>query len=388
MVLMSINQNKLVKHILILGGYGGGNVGDYITLDQAIYTLKQHYPQATLSILELNNPALTQGLYPKIPVVSERVNFKKRVMQYVPMLIKENKLAKKLYTQSKTMFKSILNKSMPDQVLTKIRHAPLPIEHFKQADLIYCVGGGYLNDIYRFDLYIRPLQLANQLGIPIETAPLGLGPFTQADSLKNLTAAFQHAKVRVRDEKSAQWVKPLLNPEVCPDDGHAWAARQPGKVPSLRTERLRLAICPLISIEDDQEALFSQWWKAAINHIDNTLPIEWVPFSFDYNQDREAQLLRSLWPDKPVIMPLPHDFTPPVQAIQQADVVITGRFHATVMANNFNVPCLSVYCSDFYRSKLEPLALPNRTLVHAFHTLPVEHVPQVIQSLLAQHAVV
>jgi polysaccharide pyruvyl transferase WcaK-like protein len=366
-------------HIVVWGGYGGGNVGDYLTLDQGLHTLKTRYSAATIHILDLTNPGLTQSLFPDVQVISQKT-----------LIYTGKHWASKVgYRVAQAYSRVSALPLLPSPLQTTL------IKTLKRADLLYCVGGGYFNDVYNLDGFLMPLEWAKQLGIPIETAPVGVGPFNQPTALHRFVRVFSGGSITVRDAASAEQIKPYLHHTLAPDDGFAWAARYAEANPDLnptpfyptdhcakKNPRLKVAVCALHSQEGDDPTLFNQWWQTVCAELGDVMSIEWLPFSFDYRPHLEAQLMQRIWPNLTVLMPTRQHFHLPVQAIRQADVVLTGRFHPAVLSASFNKPCIAVYSSDYYASKLHPLANPGQCVVRHYASLSTPDVANLIATLL------
>jgi polysaccharide pyruvyl transferase WcaK-like protein len=358
------------RYMMLWGGYGGGNVGDYITLDAAITQVGQQFSDKQILILDLQNPALTQSLFPHIRVITDA-----GLVGYGPSV--RAKLAYKL------ALKRLNQLANPTAWLPPMALLPQWVQCLNQSACMLLVGGGYLNDIYDLNSYLQPINVANRLQVPIITAPLGIGPFTHEANRQQVIQALRLAQVQVRDEKSAQWLAPAVQATVTQDHGVQWVLQQwpqPVKRQWLPGKPLRIGVCAFA--EGTQKHLFIEWWKTLRPELESEYKCQWFPFNFDFRENEEDQLHRSFWPEFCAIKPTTDSFQLPIASLREVDLVVTGRFHSVIIANGFGVPCLAVYGSPYYESKLIPLAKSGKCITAHFNTLTGNGLHQRINTLL------
>jgi polysaccharide pyruvyl transferase WcaK-like protein len=221
--------------------------------------------------------------------------------------------------------------------------------------MLYLVGGGYLTDLFDVESFILPVKLAGYFGVPVETAPLGIGPFNHPWNVKRLKDALADAKVRVRDVDSQRICRGCGIPaELRKDDGF-----RVSEVMEIQHGNAKTS--PLIGvnfyhqhggIDRDREAT---WWRELLLLLKtNGARIEGFCFHNSLPSDfsQTVQLFEAAGlPAKQVRFP-DWDFRDACRRLTDYDVIVTSRFHAVVIAGALEIPAIAVANGEYYDSKM------------------------------------
>ena len=60
------------------------------------------------------------------------------------------------------------------------------------------VGGGYLTDLFEFEFYILPVEVARLCGVKVSNSALGIGPFSDPWNANKFQKALQGTRVLTR----------------------------------------------------------------------------------------------------------------------------------------------------------------------------------------------
>ncbi|MEB3286195.1 MAG: polysaccharide pyruvyl transferase family protein [Vampirovibrionales bacterium] len=392
----------------IWGGYGGGNVGDYLTLALAIKDLngegrackilngyghdtqKQFPDHEVINLITPPDPkkaGLLSELKYKIACKYQQVAFS--ALRKLSTVIREPEKLRTIYRRSSAPWLSCL----------------------AGAEKLYLVGGGYLNDMFEVDS-LRILEAAHYFGIPVETAPVGLGPFKSELAQAQFAQVLKSARLRVRDTESLALAKTMgLEATLQPDDGFRIAELLPANAhrKSLHNpeRKLKIGLCifeqfgahpmskPRAHQAPDDNKTLSQrdWWfgflkalkTACIDHTAGGIEIE--GFSFDERLSFEYATMTRLLPEIEASFSLDSKVILPFQNFRHAithlrdhyDAVITCRFHAAVVAQAYGIPTLAFAAGEYYVAKMESVKA-NASLCDV--ACPDRHTPEEAVELL------
>jgi polysaccharide pyruvyl transferase WcaK-like protein len=232
-----------------------------------------------------------------------------------------------------------------------------------QAEQLYLAGGGYLSDIFLLDPCLRPVQLAVDLGVPVVTAPLGLGPFTNPACADKVVRLLSSAELQVRDPVSLAYCqKRGLKATLAPDDAFGlinnWAAKS---APATTGRPPKIGVCIFPQSGRPGNRDFSAWWIACLRGLKEEFPQFAIEgFCFHTAPNEEAAEMTRLFPLaglSPNQMRTPDtDFRRATLALREYDFIIATRFHAVTAANVFQIPNVAIAAGEYYTVKMRAAA--------------------------------
>ena len=331
------------QRVVIWGGYGWGNVGDELTLAVAVHDLRQ---QGVNRITILTpTPGYTKALFPDADVIPYRP------------VAQRNKL---LRAAAKACEK-VLGISLPKPALLaemQLAKNDNWVSALQQADCLYLVGGGYFSSLFSiFDRFLLPVEVAKQHGIPVATAPLGIGPFDDKRIIKKFVNAFQGASLVVRDETSASFCRDLgLEVEIKRDDGFRVTEILDFDAPSCvqhKLPRLGVNFFPQHGANNTSE--LRNWWLEFLRiAVKSNIQVEGFCFHNQISEDFEAMvdLFSSAGLPAQSVLPPVLDFREACRNLSSYSAIVSSRFHAVVVANATGIPCLGVSSGAYYHAKM------------------------------------
>jgi len=181
------NKLKRAKKILLLGGYGYGNVGDEAQLSATIDIIKEEYPNSIVKVLTPNLSYTARehncsvGLAPRVAFYDQgtskiySINNKNKKS---PIHYLGNEFFKLLFLLRSfwIMFNAVLIKlHLPSFLLGAKRVALL--EEIRTSDLVYFVGGGYLTGKTLSRLWdgMFFIRIANIFKVPVVASGQTIG---------------------------------------------------------------------------------------------------------------------------------------------------------------------------------------------------------------------
>lgn len=362
------------KKALLWGGYGYGNAGDELTLAAAIADLQSAGYQ-DLAILT-PRPGYTRALFQDLDIIS-----------YIPALDNPGgALARKV-------FRRILQRNppgarYPPAFQLKCAHSRRWAEAVKGTELLYLVGGGYLSDLFELDKFLAPVMLARHCGVPIQTAPLGLGPFHHDKSIKAFASAFQDAELVVRDTDSLALCKKIgLQAVLRQDDGFMAAnqmaeSHRPVGKPGTQSV-LGVNFFPQHGAKSGKE--LREWWLAFLRAV-SSRNIEIEGFCFHNQIESDFSAMVEIFHEaglKPSQVRHPDlDFRDACNNLRNYGMVASCRFHAVVVCNAWGIPCAGVSSGGYYSSKMVAACAEND---RCHHLSPDQATPEEAAQLVASY---
>jgi len=331
---------------LIWGGYGWGNTGDEICLAAAVERLRRRGAGA-LAILT-PDPEYTSWLHPDVPALPCRPSHRRLSGRW-------KKFARHLAAGWRPGERGGTDRS--PVFIFQPEWAP----SLARTRRLYLCGGGYLTDFLSLEAILPPILLAAKMGLPIETAPIGIGPFKSDRLAQKIARALGRADLKVRDEVSLAFCRLHgLRASLEPDDAFAWAGRIPSgnvtRIAGLRSRKI--GICLFSQYGAGNNYNWRGWWAQCLRELKTRHPgVEIKGFSFHASPHYEFRETIRIFseaglPANNVLPPL-MDFRQAAAALGNYDFIISARFHAIVLANVFGIPNAAIATGDYYLSKMK-----------------------------------
>ena len=340
--------------LLIWGGYGHGNAGDWLTLAAALHDCGQ--AAGGVATVLSPDPVMVEGLFPEARAVRYRLRRPRGLRGRVREALR--RVGRSLRPVC-WRFRYRLD----DQMRDVAGDGPAEwVEALGQADRLYLAGGGYLTELFDLERFVMPLLAAQRRGLAVATAPIGIGPFRTRAGEALVADALRGARVVVRDDDSAAFCRRHGLPAVVrPDDGFRVREVRPALAPpSARAghEPAKVGVCACPQYGAEAPRRVQAWWGDLLCALRRELPaVALRGFCFhtdptaDYQCTREA-FQRAGLERSDVKPPRPGPWEA-VEDVMACDALATARFHAAVVAGVFGVPCLAVASGAYSRAKME-----------------------------------
>ena len=343
---------QTLKH-LVWGGYGWGNTGDWLALAAAIHDCLRSSGD-TVAVLS-PDPAQTSRFFPSAEAVPYRLRRPSWLQRRVRTAAR---CLGRLLPRARWQFRYGLD----EQTSGGKGGCPGWVEALRQADQLYLAGGGYLTDLFDLERAVMPLLAAQQQGLAVETAPLGIGPFRSRAGERLVARALRGARVVVRDAESAAFCRRHgLAAALRPDDGFRVRELWPELARTrerARDEPARVGVCACPQHGGEAPKRLRAWWARLLQGLGRrTPPVALRGFCFhtdraaDYRTTREAFGQAGL--EASAVEPPREDPREAVEGVLACDAIVTARFHAAVVAAAFGIPCLAVASGAYYRAKMQ-----------------------------------
>jgi polysaccharide pyruvyl transferase WcaK-like protein len=341
---------------LLWGGYSWGNTGDELNLAVALDQLRQ-CPQGELAILS-RNPACTEALFPQVAVVPCEPRPPPRLIRWLRQ-VRLPGHDRRGPGWSQRWLQAL------EAGWVAGKNTPWA-RALARAQRLHMVGGGYLTDRFSVEPYLEPLFAAQRLGVPVSTAPLGIGPFTSPRKARLVAAALRGAELHVRDATSLRFCAAHRLPaHMAPDAGFALervvsmdrAHRESGAPP-----RVGLCVFP-----QSGGAVWTEvrwWWEQCLALLNEGLaPARFEGFCFHTDSRLDYQTLAALFESAGLpaaqVRPPETDFRAAIRLVGQFDLVIAARFHAIVVANVLHIPNVAIATGPYYDAKMQAASRPD-----------------------------
>jgi len=328
---------------LIWGGYGGGNVGDELTLALGVVDMRRRYGNS-FAILS-GTPGYTMALFPDLTVIPYVPSVRAPGIASIPVRAM-NRLHRYKYVPARRYDATAQADSAQSRGWAGV---------MRQCELLYLVGGGYLNDLFDFDLFCLPMEVAKHFNVKIETAPVGVGPFRDAKNAARLQAALAGATLRVRDVDSQAlcqgWGLPV---EMGRDDGFrvTEAVTMPPRAPR---ERPLVGVCYHRQHGGSAGGGEVAWWRELLGLLKAAnVPLEGFCFHnmIPDNFSPLVQLFAEAGLPGTLVRYPDWDFRDACRRVAGYTAVVTSRFHGAVVAGAVGVPTIAVVNGQYYSSKM------------------------------------
>jgi polysaccharide pyruvyl transferase WcaK-like protein len=329
---------------VLWGGYGGGNVGDELTLAVALKDAVARHGERNVAVLTRSVP-YSRHVFPGIRMVEyDAVPSVPRWYEQVGIL--GRRLAG---------LPSGYQRYVPGKQRDGAGGEREWISVLRGAKEFRLVGGGYLSDYFDVEFLLLPVYWAKRSGLRISTAPLGLGPFRRPESEALIASELADAALEVRDRDSLATAARLgLRAELRPDDGFRCREVVDG-LALTRGNKLRLGIN--VTRQTGGRRDFEDWWVEVVRCLAAWPEVEPSGFCFHVNsfldQLATARVFRGAGLSEALVAPPALDFRESARALGAFDAVLTSRFHAAVVANVLGLAGVAVASGEYYEAKME-----------------------------------
>ena len=245
----------------------------------------------------------------------------------------------------------------PVEILNKVRNLEEVKYYLTQVDKLVVNGGGYFNDewiegrmVKLFKIF-TPLLLADQMNLPIVFTGNSLGPFDLGKAFyTNMFGRIEQIKVAARDQMYSKiWFDQLAtHHEVTfiPDDLLFIQPELRELSPTIQLDLDRYILIetyqPIEVIQEEIDA-YKQFVKYMNTEYD--VDVVFLPLNIGDGVTNQGEFLKARIPELDFIDFTDHGYLPvqdAVNLIKNAELVITSRYHALVLAVANQTPILSV----------------------------------------------
>lgn len=358
--------DKIYTQCILWGGYGGGNIGDDITLGVALHDMKSKFGNS-VAILS-SNPNTTHRLFPDVQVIP----YEPPITLWYRILRRFNHLMLKLEHRTITLkyLSVLLNLYFSYTSKITIRSKTLNkntwVQALRNCQQLYLVGGGYLTDLFILSPILLPVFIAKSIEVPINTAPIGIGPFYSKRNSKMVANVLEGIKVIVRDKESLEWCRQNnVFATLRPDDGFRISEIVMDLQSSKLKENLsisRIGVCIFYQHGSTiSYSKFKSWWISFLKFLSQYYEIEGFCFHtnryLDFTTTQEIFYAAGLNP-KFVQAPI-SDFREAVKSLNRYRCIITTRFHAAITAGVLGIPYIAVASGRYYLIKMSAALHPT-----------------------------
>jgi len=332
---------------ILWGGYAAGNSGDELTLAVALKDMQARY-DGSVAILS-KQPGYTMQQFSEAAVIP---------YELVPPADRSStlrRLSRKLDWQ--VLGRPRWRYRVADQL--KAEHPHNWVQHIQSGRMLYLVGGGYLTDLFDCESFLLPVLVAKQAGVPVATAPLGIGPFRLDEAARKVVEALTGSDLRVRDRPSLTFCARYQVPaELAKDDGFR-AMEVIGLKPKSSNRGARK---PRIGINifdqhgNEELARTRTWWTDLLKALSRA-PVAIQTFCFHTNPfldfSRAMECCRNAGLASAIVRQPRLDFRAACAQLMAFDVIVSARFHAVVIGNLLGKATFAVYDGAYYASKMK-----------------------------------
>ncbi len=348
---------------MLWGGYGCGNVGDELALAIALRDMQGSFGDSVAVLSRV--PGYTKALFPSV-----------KVLAYTPSTGRPPAAPNLMTRIGRRLRRRVpppwLRFDPQEQLQSKESRGWA--QAIRDCEILYLVGGGYLTDVFDYEYLLAPVELAQFSGVPIATAPLGIGPFRRPANGRRVRNALRGALVKVRDEDSLSTCRRLgMVVEHHPDDGFRVREAMELRVPARANNgRVGVNFYPQHGATNHEAA--RKWWQAVVRELHTAgFALEGFCFHNAWQADFEqtvrlfvdaglpAEQVR--WPD--------WDYREACRQLLDYQCIVTARFHAAVVAGAAGIPTIAVADGPYYQPKMAA-ASADRARSRAVHWDEVE----------------
>jgi len=347
------------RNILVLGGYGGNNVGDDAQLEGSLNDLKSTIPEASVIVLTPNLEQTMSRHWPSSVAYAPRISFfdfDENSGRYIKWWIRGNKewLLNQLdfIITEAVKFDNGLNHSLSDKQMQAI-------ELIKNASIIYYAGGGFLMGPTGSRLWDGALvcQLAKIFDTPVVMSGQNIGIWQNSFNRDLAATSFDKVKlVGTRDRTFSK--KELIKVGITGSyifDTHDDALY-------IKTDEVRIRdyILKRVGLEKDKPYIslsfhLEDGMEDIIRSIrkNSELPILIIPTCPPDKgpQSRVYKRLKDSGFNEIYIVSHLHSHNKIKSLIGNAEVCISTRHHPVIFALGCNVPALSLNYTEYFSQK-------------------------------------
>ena len=383
----------MTKQIVLTGGYGGQDIGDEAMLTTDLINLKKFIPDAQFLVLS-PNPEYTSK-YHKVdsdwdisyyltgfsvqqkeiePPCIIKNAYKPQSQSRQSIFLKIFKFSRLLLKISNILFNAWILKKYKQTIFLN-KDGKRLLNHLRNADLLFSVGGGIIRGFLCDKLFIY--TVCKIFGKPIIVSGQTIGPFARQIGKKKKIAGFFLNKVDVitlRDTMSIKVLedigvyKPIIKETA--DDAVLLPAISGEEVKTIfLTEKIEDHY-PLIGINTNSflKAVFPTR-DYELNKIKQVLAdvadrliselgarIVFIPMDYNADSDDRVDAYKVLelmeHKDKASIITNGYDDHTLKGIIDQMDAGIGLRYHFVVFATTMQVPTIGIYLGKYYEMKI------------------------------------
>ncbi len=354
---------------ILFGGYAGGNAGDELTLALALKDTQKQFQH--VSVLS-RNPEYTQWLFPGTKVIRVPALHFDGQRSFLERLL-----------PAASARKSIRKKAIFHWFEQCLQAGGPWIDAICKSGQMYLVGGGYLTDHFPLYEFLLPVWIARKCGIPVTTAPLGIGPIRDLALLEIAISLLRETHLQVRDNFSLAFCNHHdLRAILKEDDGFRLLEVIPeAQISTNQVPNRKVGICMFYQQGSEiTKFAANEWYEALLKQLRDRIGeehIEGFCFHTAYTMDfyQTITCFQNAGIQASRVLPPFIDYRLAFRNLQNYSAILTTRFHAAVASSVFNIPCFAVSSGTYYQSKME-LALEGRSSV-----TPVELTKQDPQKL-------
>lgn len=235
------------------------------------------------------------------------------------------------------------------------------------ADLVVLTGGGYINDIFPYNVNqaLITLELATSLHKPTVMLGHGVGPLENPDVRSRATAVLPLVEMISLREKRAG-IPLLQSLEVSPD--RIWVTGDDAIELAYQSRQSSLGNGIGINLRASHYSGVDSDWiepiKQALHQAATALhaPLVAVPISRHCdpgNENPDSATIQQLLQGYPQVLDSGFELDTPQKVIEQTSlcrVVVTASYHAAVFALSQGIPTVTLVNSEYYADKFLGLA--------------------------------
>ena len=362
-----------MKKIVLIGGYGFSDVGDESQLTVDLINLKKFIPDAQFLVLS-SNPEHTRKYhivktdysinhFLRTPPLVRRIERILKINPYVwvDFLLKSLIIllnARRLMRNKKPVFLNAKGKRF--------------LENLRGADLLFNVGGGNLNSIFRFhEFYGKCLTyvLCEIFEVPVVLSGQTIGPFYGWFDKKIAKFALNRVNVITSRERFSQEIlesigvtKPII--KVTADDSTLLVPASRKEIQEIFSsekipENHLLIGMSAIGLRIFSTAELKKTYKLMAEIADYLVSehdarVIFVPMTYREDRVVAQEALRFMkHKDKAHLITREYNDRIIKGIIGRMDLAIGFRYHFIVFAVNSKVPSIGFYLNDYYSMKIK-----------------------------------
>lgn len=347
------------RNILVLGGYGGNNVGDDAQLEGSLNDLKAIIPEASVIVLTPNLEQTMSRHWPSSVAYAPRISFfdfDENSGRYIKWWVKSNKewLLNQLnfVVTEAVKFKTGLSHSLSDKQMQAI-------ELIRNASIVYYAGGGFLMGPTGSRLWDGALvcQLAKIFDTPVVMSGQNMGIWQNPFNLDLAASSFD--KVRLIGTRDRTFSKEELR-KVGVEGDHIFDTHDDALYINTGEVRIRDYILKRVGLEKDEPYIsLSFHLEDGIEDIIKSirkcseLPILIIPTCPPDKgpQSRVYKRLKDAGSHKLHIVSHLYSHNKIKSLIGNAEICISTRHHPVIFALGCNVPALSLNYTEYFSQK-------------------------------------